>query len=54
MMGDQDYANRNVNKIEKYMLAGDFDMTKLILTFETEKHPLNTKVIEEIIRTYLL
>lgn len=53
-MGDQNYADRNVTKFEKYVLADDFDMTKLILTFETEKHPLNTKVIEEIIRTYLL
>ena len=54
MMGDQNYAGQNVIKFEKYVFADDFDLTKLILTFETEKHPLNTKVIEEIIKSYLL
>ena len=54
MMGKEEYANRNAAKIEKYTLAKDFDETKLILTFETEKHPLNTRVIEEKIKTFLI
>lgn len=54
MMGNEDYANRNVKKIEKYTLADDFDETGLILTMETDKNPLNTKVIEEMIKRYLL
>lgn len=54
MMGKEDYANRNAAKIEKYTLAKDFDETSLILTFETDRHPLNTRVIEEKIRTYLV
>ena len=53
-LGDQDYVNRNANKFEKYTLSKDFDESSLILTFETENHPLNTKVIEEKIRRYLL
>ena len=53
-LGDQDYVNRNTNKFEKYTLSKDFDESSLILTFETENHPLNTKVIEEKIRRYLL
>lgn len=54
MMGKEDYANRNAAKIEKYTLAKDFDETSLILTFETDRHPLNTRVIEEKIRKYLV
>ena len=53
-LGDQDYANKNAGKIEKYILADDFDTSRLILTMETDAHPLNTKVIEEQIRKYLL
>lgn len=53
-LGDQDYVNRNANKFEKYTLSKDFDESSLILTFETENHPLNTKVIEEKISRYLL
>ena len=54
MMGKEEYADRNVKKIEKYTLADDFDENRLILTMETEKKPLNTKVIEEKIKRYLL
>ena len=54
MLGNEEYVNRNVKKLETYTLAGDFDESRLILTFETDKHPLNTKVVEEKIRRYLL
>ena len=53
-LGEPDYVNRNVNKFEKYSLAKDFDESRLILTFETDTHPLNTRVIEEKIRRFLL
>jgi len=53
MMSDSTYADKNVRKLEKYSLANDFDESRLILTFETETHPLNTRVIEEKIRRYL-
>ena len=54
MIGNEDYANRNAAKLEKYTLAKDFDETSLILTFETGRHPLNTRVIEEKIMKYLV
>lgn len=54
MMGKEEYANRNAAKIEKYTLAKDFDEASLILTFETDRHPLNTRVIEEKIIKYLV
>lgn len=54
MMGKEEYADRNVKKIDKYTLADDFDERCLIITMETEKRPLNTKVIKEKIRRYLL
>ena len=53
-LGEPDYANRNVKKLEKYALAEDFDESSLVLTCETDGHPLNTKVIEAKIRKYLL
>lgn len=53
-LGDEDYANRNAKKLEQYARADDFDETRLILTFETDKHPLNTKVIEAKIRRFLI
>ncbi|MBR5968014.1 MAG: hypothetical protein IK001_05390, partial [Lachnospiraceae bacterium] len=54
MMGNEEYADRNVKKIEKYSLAEDFDETRLILTMETENKPLDTRVIDEKIRRFLL
>ena len=54
MMGDEGYVNNNIKKIEKYTFAKGFDETRLILTFESDKHPLNTRIIEEKIRRYLL
>lgn len=53
-LGDQDYVNWNANKFEKYTLSKNFDESRLILTFETDNHPLNTRVIEEKIRRFLL
>lgn len=54
MLGDQNYSNHNIIKMDKYSLADDFDESRLILTFETDSHPLNTRVIEEKIRKFLL
>lgn len=54
MMGNDKYADRNVKKLEKYTYAKDFDERRLILTFESDKHPLNTRIIEAKIRKFLL
>lgn len=53
-MGDESYADTNKDKLDKYALDPDFDETKLIITMETGNKPLNTKVVEEKIRKYLL
>ena len=54
MLDDEVYADNNVRKLNKYTLNPDFDESRLILTTETKRHPLNTKVVEEKIRRYLL
>lgn len=54
MMDDESYVNKNIRKIEKYTLAKGFDESRLILTFETVRQPLNTRIIEEKIRRYLV
>ena len=46
--------NKNIRKIEKYTLAKGFDESRLILTFESVRHPLNTRIIEEKIKRYLI
>ena len=53
-MGDEGYADTNKDKLDKYTLEPGFDETRLIITMETGNKPLNTKVIEEKIRKYLL
>ena len=54
MLDNEAYADNNVRKLNEYTLNPDFDESRLILTTETKKHPLNTKVVEEKIRRYLL
>ena len=54
MMGEEKYADRNVKKLEKYTFAEDFDETNLIITMETDNKPLDTRVIDEKIRRFLL
>ena len=54
MMGEEKYADRNVKKLEKYTFAEDFDEAKLIITMETDNKPLDTRVIDEKIRRFLL
>lgn len=53
-LGDKDYCDHIIPKFERYTLAESFEETSLIFTFETEHHPLNTKVIEAKIRKYLI
>ena len=53
-MGDEGYMGTNKDKLDKYALEPSFDESRLIITMETGNKPLNTKVIEEKIRKYLL
>lgn len=54
MMGMEEYANKNVKKIEQYTLNGYHQGDNLIMTMETPSVPLNTRTIEKMIKKYLL
>ncbi len=52
MMGDPEYASAACNKIKRYMNAGIFPGSQLILTMETEGVPLSSVIIDKIIDYY--
>lgn len=54
MMSNSEYADYAVNKMEKYTLAGYYPGENLILSVESASRPLNSRVIENYIRKYLL
>ena len=53
-MDDEDYANKNVNRINIYEKNGLFKGEKLILTWETSKTPLDVLLLDSVIKHYLL
>lgn len=54
MMDRSGYAANALEKIPHYMRLGFFPDDNLLLTFETAEHPLDTFVIERMIRQMLL
>lgn len=54
MMDDLDYVESVVRKTELYQESGISTCNGLIVTMETRKHPLNTVVIEKMIKKYLI
>ena len=54
MMDDPDYANKNVRKISNYEMSGYHADSNFIMTFETSKVPICSKIIDEKIEAYLL
>lgn len=54
MMSDPDYADHAIKKIEMYAQAGYYPGENLILSFETDSHPLISRLIECNINKYLL
>lgn len=54
MMDDPSYAEQTINKIEKYCNAGYHLGYNLIATFETSKHPLHSRHIEQKIQWHFL
>lgn len=54
LMDNSEYADKAIRKIESMQKNGIYNGEKLILTYETQLHPLNTKVIELMIQRYLL
>ena len=54
MLGQAKYAGEAVNRIERLEFNGYFPGENLILTMETEDTPLNTKLVAQLIKRYLL
>ena len=53
-MDDPDYVERNLRKINAYLKNGYVIGETLILTFETHDQPLNTVIVDKIIKHYFL
>ena len=53
MMDDPDYAKRAAEKIQLYQENGFFPGKNLIITMETSKKPLSSKVLKGIIKEFL-
>ena len=53
-MGDPDYVERNLRRINAYLKNGYIIGETLILTFESATQPLNTREVERLVRHYFL
>ena len=53
MMDDPEYAARAAEKLQLYAENGFFPGKNLIITMETMKNQLSSKILKEIIKTYL-
>ena len=53
-MGDSDYVERNLRKINAYLKAGYVIGETLILTLESASQPISTALIEKTVRHYFL
>ena len=52
-MGEEDYLEKTLSKIERYARKGFVQGVNFIATFESNKHPLNTEHLDRIIKAYL-
>ena len=52
MMDDSEYAEKAIQKMTFYEQNNIFTGDKLIVTFETQNHPLNSKQIVELVQHY--
>ena len=53
LMDDPDYATRTAEKIQLYQENGFFPGKNLIITMETTRKPISSKVVTSIIKEYL-
>lgn len=51
---DFDYIKKASSKISTYAIHGIYPSVNLILTWETDKHPLSAEMVEKIIEYYFL
>ncbi|MBP3901936.1 MAG: hypothetical protein J6D53_10890 [Blautia sp.] len=54
MVDDEEYLDRAFRRIREYEAEGIFPGKDLVITFETTRIPLNSKVVEAMIKQYLL
>lgn len=54
MLGENNYREKNLPKLKEYMLNGYNLGTKLLITFETDGRDLDVKLLEVIIKDYLI
>lgn len=54
MMSDTEYCEKAIKKIEGFAMNGIMPGKNLILTYETQDHPLNMKMVEKLVQEYLL
>lgn len=52
-MDDPDYLNPTLRKLDRYIRNGILPGSNLILTYETEKKPLNIRIAEILMEKYL-
>lgn len=53
LMDNPEYCEKAIKKIETMQKNGIYIGEKLIVTFETQSHPLNMKIVENTIKKYL-
>ena len=52
-MDDMEYAEKSIEKLNRYALNNILPGINLILTYETGKAPLNQKIVQLMIEKYL-
>ena len=53
-MDSEDYAHKAYRKLDIYTLNGIIPTLNLITTFETKENPIDSYVIEKIIKDFFL
>lgn len=54
IMDDKEYCEKTIKKLENFEDNGIFPGENLILTFETKEHPLNSKIVDKLIKKFLI
>ena len=50
MMGDAEYCRKALRKIDLYTQNGYYQGNNIIYTFESLENPMNTKVVDKLIK----
>ena len=54
MMDNPEYCNKAIKKLEDYAKNGIYQGKNLLVTYETSQYPLNMKVVENMLREFVL